>query len=78
MQETKLTVRVPRELLENAKRYASRNHTTLTHLIEAYLQRLPVDESLENAPLVRSLSGSLSDKASVADYHQHLQEKYGE
>lgn len=78
MQETKLTVRVPRNLLENAKRYASRNHTTLTDLIEAYLQRLPVDESLENAPIVRSLSGSLSEKASVADYHQHLQDKYGQ
>jgi hypothetical protein len=78
MQETKLTVRVPRDLLENAKRYASQNHTTLTDLIEAYLQRLPVDKSLENAPIVRSLSGTLSEKASVADYHKHLQEKYGQ
>jgi len=76
MQETKLTVRVSRDLLENAKRYARKNHTTLTDLIEAYLQRLPVDESLENAPIVRSLSGSLSEKASIADYRKHLQEKY--
>lgn len=76
MQETKLTVRISRDLLENAKRYASRNHTTLTDLIEAYLQRLPVDEALEDAPIVRSLSGSLPGQASIADYRQHLQEKY--
>ena len=41
MQETKLTVRVPRELLENVKRYAAENNTTLTDLIEAYLRRIP-------------------------------------
>ena len=42
MQETKLTVRVPRDLLENIKRYAAQNNTTLTDLIEAYLRRIPV------------------------------------
>jgi len=78
MPETKLTVRIPRDLLENARRYASQNHTTLTDLIKAYLQRLPVDKSLENAPIVRRLSGVLSEKASVADYRKHAQEKYGQ
>ncbi len=38
MEETKLTVRVPRDLLENFKRYAAENNTTLTDLIEAYLR----------------------------------------
>ena len=37
MDQTKLTVRVPRDLLENVKRYAAQNNTTLTNLIEAYL-----------------------------------------
>ena len=78
MQETKLTVRVSRTLLENAKRYASKNHTTLTDLIEAYLQRLPAQETVENAPLVRNLSGSLSEKVSVDDYKKHLEDKYGQ
>ena len=77
MQETKLTVRVPRKLLENAKRYASENNTTLTDLIGAYLERLPVKQALENAPLVRNLSGSLSDSVSVDDYRAHLNQKYG-
>jgi hypothetical protein len=70
-------VRVPRDLLENAKRYASKNNTTLTGLIEAYFRRLPVQASLGQAPIVRRLSGSLSDKVSVSDHKKHLEEKYG-
>jgi hypothetical protein len=77
MQETKLTVRVPRELLENIKRYAAQNNTTLTGLIEAYLRRIPAQQPLENAPIVRRLSGILSPDVSIQDYRKHLEEKYG-
>jgi hypothetical protein len=77
MQETKLTVRVPRDLLENMKRYAAQNNTTLTNLIEAYLRRIPTSQSLENAPIVRRLSGTLPPDVSIQDYRQHLEEKYG-
>jgi len=38
MEQITLTVRVPRDLLENVKRSAAQNNTTLTHLIEAYLR----------------------------------------
>lgn len=76
MQETKLTVRVPRELLENIKRYAAQNNTTLTALIEAYLRHIPAQEMLSNAPIVRRLSGTLSQDVSVQDYKQHLEDKY--
>jgi hypothetical protein len=76
--DTKLTVRVPRHLLENAKRYARENNTTLTELISTYLQHIPsVQESLANAPIVRRLTGSLSPDISVDDYKKHLEEKYG-
>jgi hypothetical protein len=77
MQETKLTVRVPRDLLENTKRYAAQNNTTLTNLIEAYFRRIPASQSLENAPIVRRLSGTLPQDVTVQDYRQHLEEKYG-
>jgi len=77
MQETKLTVRVPRDLLENMKRYAAQNNTTLTDLIEAYFRRIPATQSLENAPIVRRLSGTLPLNVSLQDYRQHLEEKYG-
>jgi hypothetical protein len=76
MQETKLTVRIPRDLLENAKRYAKENNTTLTALLEAYLRRVPTWLPLEHAPIVRRLSGILSQNVTVDDYKKHLEEKY--
>ena len=78
MQETKLTVRVPRDLLENIKRYAAQNNTTLTGLIEAYLRRIPAQPPLENAPIVRRLSSTLSPDITIRDYKKHLEEKYGQ
>jgi len=77
MQETKLTVRVPRDLLENIKRYAAQNNTTLTDLIEAYLRRIPVQQPLDSAPIVRRLTGILSSDVTTQDYKKHLEEKYG-
>jgi hypothetical protein len=78
MDETKLTVRVPRALVEKAKRFAAHNNTTLTSLIEAYLQHIPTQGNLENAPIVQRLSGILPPELSVDDYHQHVEDKYGE
>ncbi len=78
MNETKLTVRVSRDLIENAKLYAAQNHTTLTALIEAYLRRIPAQHSFENAPIVLRLSGSLSPELPIQDYEKHLDEKYGQ
>ncbi len=77
MEETKLTVRVPRNLLENIKRYAAQNNTTLTDLIEAYLRRIPTQSTLEEAPIVRQLSGTLSQNVTVQDYNKYIEEKYG-
>ena len=78
MEETKLTVRLPRELLENAKRYARKQNTTVTNLISEYLRRMPASIGiLQDAPIVRRLSGTLSKNVSVADYKKHLEAKYG-
>ena len=78
MEQTKLTVRVPRDLLENIKRYAAENNTTITDLIEAYLRRIPAQQSLDDAPIVRRLSGILSKNVSLQDYREHLEGKYGQ
>ena len=76
--DTKLTVRVPRHLLANAKRYAHAHQTTLTELISAYLQHIPAEsEILDHAPVVRRLTGLLSPDLSIDDYKKHLEEKYG-
>jgi hypothetical protein len=77
MEDTKLTVRVSRDLIENAKRYALENNTTLTKLIEAYLSSIPAHSSLEDSPIVRRLSGALSPDVTIQDYKDHLEEKYG-
>jgi hypothetical protein len=78
MTETKLTIRVSREVLDGARRYARRHRTSLTRLVEAYLQRLPEeDDLLASAPAVRRLTGVLSPEASIEDYRSHLEEKYG-
>lgn len=76
--DTKLTVRVPKHLLANARRYAQVNKTTLTALISVYLQQLPSEsEVLDRAPLVRQMTGLLSPEASIDDYKEHLRDKYG-
>jgi hypothetical protein len=76
--DTKLTVRVPRLLLENAKRYARLHHITLTELISVYLAQFPSESQvLDQAPVVRQLTGLLSSEASTEMYKKHLDEKYG-
>jgi hypothetical protein len=78
MQETKLTVRLPRKLLDNAKKYARQQNTTLTQLISEYLRQVPEStEGLQNAPIVRRLSGVLSKNISTTDYKKHLDTKHG-
>ena len=75
MDETILTVRIPRYLVEKAKQFASQNHTTLTNLIEAYLQGIPNQPGVIDAPIVCWLSGTLSPNATIEDYHKHVELK---
>ncbi|HSR34258.1 MAG TPA: DUF6364 family protein [Anaerolineae bacterium] len=78
MEKTKLTIRVPRDFLDGAKRYASQHDTTLTQLVSEFLRRLSIqDDPLADAPVVRRLSGILSPDASIDDYHEYLEKKYG-
>jgi len=76
MLKTKLTVRVEKDLLEKVKQYAVKNNTTLTDLIDSYLRHIPGQVSLEDAPIVRRISGTISSNASIQDYKKHLEEKY--
>ncbi len=78
MEMTKITVHVHRELLEQAKRYALENDTTLTQLITAYLERIVTEsDPLADAPIIQRLSGSMSPDTTVEDYQRHLEEKCG-
>ena len=76
---TKLTVRVPYQLLLNAKRYAQLHNTTLTELISTYLEQIPTgSDILDHAPVVRRITGLLSPEITLQEYKKHLEEKYGE
>jgi hypothetical protein len=78
MEKTKLTIRLPRDLLEGAKRYAREHNTSLTRLVSAYLRQLSTeDDPLADAPTVRRLSGILPQDASVQEYRTYLEQKHG-
>lgn len=77
MEQTKLTIRVPRVLLDGAKKYAREHDTTLTRLVSEYLRRLNAqDDPLADAPTVRRLIGALPRDASPEDYRRYLVKKY--
>ena len=77
MERTKLTIRLPRDLLEGAKQYANEHNTTLTRLVAEYLRQLSTrGDPLAVVPIVRRLSGTLSQDASVDDYREYLEGKY--
>jgi len=77
MRKKKLTVRIPKDILDNFRRYAEEKDTTMTSLVEAYLRRIPHQEIPENAPIVRRLSGMLSQEVRIDDHKKYLAEKYG-
>ncbi len=76
--DTKLTIRVPEDLLEGAKRYARENNTTLTRLVSEYLRHLTQEtDPLKHTPAVERLSGVVADDVSIQDYRDYLDKKYG-
>ena len=58
--------------------HASENRTTLTRLVSAYLRQLAeTSDPLADEPIVRRLSGTLSQEVSEEDYRSYLEGKYG-
>lgn len=79
MERTKLTVRVPKQYLDGAKRYAAEHETSMTRLITEYLRRLDAEQDdFEDAPIVRRLAGSLPQSVSEEDYRTYIDNKYGD
>ena len=79
--ETKLTIRLKKKVIDQAKKYANDHETSLSKLIENYLSAI-TDESrsIEKiSPLVQSLSGVIQLSESEdpkRTYQEHLKEKY--
>ncbi len=79
---TKLTLKIDNQTIEKAKTYASSRKTSLSKLVENYLNLVSDanKDSSEITPLVQSLSGVL--KVSVKKpykemYRTHIKTKYG-
>ena len=78
---TKLTLKLKKKVIEQAKQYASDHDTSLSRLVENYLSAITTETNPENdiSPLVKSLSGVI-ELPVVADhkgeYNHHLIEKY--
>ncbi len=79
--DTKLTLKLDKEIINRAKDYAESKKISLSKLIESYLQLLTKESSSKDkiSPLVESLSGVIElpkkydDKD---DYSNYLTEKY--
>lgn len=78
--DTKLTLKLNSNIIEQAKNYAKKKNTSLSKLIESYLGLL-VDpaEKQEVTPLVKSLSGVIDlpeDFDHKENYRKHIVNKY--
>lgn len=83
--ETKLTLRLNKDVIEKAKIYASTQQRSLSNLIESYLkslvekeQNLP-DQEIEISPFVKSLRTGVQLPTDLEDrkiYRDYLEEKY--
>ena len=79
--DTKLTLKLDKEIINRAKDYAESKKISLSKLIESYLQLLTKESSSKDkiSPLVESLTGVIElpkkydDKDDFANY---LTEKY--
>ena len=78
--ESKLTLKLNKDIIELAKTYAKEHNISLSKLIENYLQTVTLrkNKKIEISPLVESLTGviNLSDKDYQKDYTDFLSKKY--
>ena len=79
--DTKLTVKLDDEVITRAKTYAKQRKTSLSKMIESYLDSVTKTESkgIEITPLVKSLSGVITlpnDYDYKKDKADYLNKKY--
>ena len=81
--ETKLTLRLNKNVIERAKNYARSHKTSLSKMIESYLDSITKQKEKEKklsiTPLIESLSGVIDLPADFdykKEYRDHLEKKY--
>jgi hypothetical protein len=77
-EKTKLTLRLNKRLIKQAKQYASRHNISVSELVETFFRRLETVGESDHTPLVRQLTGILPAEMNVEqEYGRYLLEKYG-
>jgi hypothetical protein len=80
--DIKLTLKLNQVIVEKSKKYASEKKTSLSRLIESYLQSLTIDkkqDDFEISPFVKSISTGKSispDLDYKKEYSDYIVEKY--
>lgn len=75
--QTKLTVRVERRWLEQARRYSVEHGTTLSQLISEFLRGLPTaDRPQGRTPIMDRLAGILPEDVDVEEHRRHSARKH--
>lgn len=78
---TKLTLRLNSNVIQRAKNWAQKNKTSLSRMIESYLNSVTrqKSEDIEITPLIESLSGIIELPENYnyrKEYSDHISEKY--
>ncbi len=77
METAKVTVRLPIEDIEFAKRYAQTHRITLTELIDRHFRQLRSQAESEIHPEVEKISGLVPQSVDAkAEYHEHLMKRH--
>lgn len=78
--ETKLTLKLNKIIIERAKKYASERNTSLSRMIENYLEAITGNkgEDFKISPLVESLTGVIKTPPvdHKKDYSEFLTKKH--
>jgi len=76
--QTKLTLRLDSELIEQAKEYAREQGKSLSQVVSDYFRVFTKNKKMKPiAPVTNSLIGVIkSDSIGIDDYKQHLEDKY--
>lgn len=80
--ETKLTLKLDKDIIESAKEYAQKENKSLSYLVEEYFKGLIFSGDKKQhkiTPLVKELSGILKEKNIKnwkKDYIDYLESKY--
>jgi hypothetical protein len=72
---SKLTLSIDEAVVERPKRYAKVRRVSVSELVEAYLDLLTRPARQADAPVLRSIRGTLK-RADLSDYKRRLARKY--